>query len=116
MTDATRIRAMELRLQADRVEEHAEKFAALMKLAEADPDLTPDARDALVLMAALTTPGESLEERAARRAVELARSDREARAVTRRAYVEHLASPDCDCGHTTGRWQFCDRAREEGFR
>lgn len=116
MSDATRIRAMEARLAADRIEEHARTWDGLTALAELDPDLDDEHREVLALLAAVTTPGESPEEYRVRQIREQERKDAEARAVMRRAYGEHLTSPGCDCGQALGRWLFCALAREEGFR
>jgi hypothetical protein len=102
MGDDTRIRAMELRLQADRIEAWA---AVVGEVADDDP------------AAVLQAPA-SVEEL---RMLALA-DDRERRrlrvAESKVAYVEHLRHPDCTCGQPSpgSFWVMCPLAREEGFR
>jgi hypothetical protein len=115
MSDDTRIRAIELRLQADAVEEHDRAFADVKPLSGADAG--DDADFALGLLAAMTVPPDSFEEIRMRAAAAFERK-RAARLAERRcAYAEHLGAPDCECGTADGGlWRFCSAARAAGFR
>jgi hypothetical protein len=115
MSDDTRLRAMELRFQADRVEEHDRAFADVKPLSEAEAG--DDADFALGLFAAMTIPPDCFEEIRMRAAAAFERKRAARLAERRRAYAEHLSAPDCECGTADGGlWRFCSAARAGGFR